>query len=137
MSTPTALLADLATLRKANNLQAQRIERIGEERRRASIGRLVDRATLDALALVTLHVGGGEVRRDVAPLGQRRWAHAVALLRFAGLAQGRYVRLQLLPTPQATLQAILDAAAAARRNPALWARYMPAYNRPRALHGAR
>ena len=97
----------------------------------------VTRAMLDAALLITIHVGGGCIDRDVAPLPQRRWNRATSLLRFAGLARGRRVELQLKPTPEATLKALQDATEAARRNPAQWAAYMPAYNRAAALQRPR
>ena len=137
MATPPALLNELAALRRENTLQAARLARAGEDRRAAAVGAMCDRAFLDAALLITIHVGGGCIDRDVAPLPQRRWNRAISLLRFAGLARGRRVELQLLPTPEATLKALQDATEAARRNPAQWAAYMPAYNRAAALQRPR
>ena len=135
--TPAAVLNELAALRRENRLQAERLARAGEDRRAAAVGAMIDRATLDAALLITIHVGGGCIDRDVAPLPQRRWNRAISLLRFAGLARGRVVRLELQPTPEATLQALHNAAAAARRNPAQWAAHMSAYNRAAALQRPR
>ena len=131
--TPPAILNELAALRRENTLQAARLARAGEDRRAAAVGAMCDRAFLDAALLITIHVGGGCIDRDVAPLPQRRWNRAISLLRFAGLARGRRVELQLLPTPEATLKALQDATEAARRNPAQWAAHMSAYNRAAAL----
>lgn len=132
-TTPAALLAELATLRKQNRLQATRLQRAGESRRQERIERMVDAALLDALALVTLYVGGGEITRDVAPLPQRRWAHAVALLRLAGLAHGRTVTLRLAETPQETLQRLQRAATLAKAHPARWGACHAPYARPDSL----
>ena len=131
--TPPAILNELAALRRENTLQAARLARAGEDRRAAAVGAMIDRAMLDAALLITIHVGGGCIDRDVAPLPQRRWNRATSLLRFAGLARGRRVELQLKPTPEATLKALQDATEAARRNPAQWAAHMSAYNRAAAL----
>ena len=132
-STPAALLAEMAALRKQNARMAKRLDRTGADRQSQRVERMVDRSLLDALAIVTVHVGGGVVYRDVAPLPQRRWAHAVALLRLAGLAEGRTVRLTLAETPQATIDRLQQAAALAKVHPARWAAFMPTYNRPEAL----
>ncbi len=137
MTTPAAVLAELAMLRKQNALQAQRLQRMGVERKQQRVERMIDKALLDALALITVHVGGGCIDRDTAPLPQRRWAHAVALLRLAGLAHGRTVTLQLAQTPQETLQRLERAATLAKAQPWQWAKHMPAYNRPRGLQGPR
>ena len=132
-STPAALLAEMAALRKQNARMAKRLDRTGADRQAQRIERMVDRALLDALALVTVHVGGGLVYRGVAPLPQRRWAHAVALLRLAGLANGRTVTLHLAETPQETIDRLQQAAALAKVQPARWAAHMPAYNTPESL----
>ena len=137
MATPPAILNELAALRRENTLQAARLARAGEDRRAAAVGAMCDRAFLDAALLIAIHVGGGCIDRDVAPLPQRRWNRATSLLRFAGLARGRRVELQLKPTPEATLKALQDATEAARRNPAQWAAHMPAYNRAAALQRPR
>lgn len=133
MSTPAALLAEMTALRKQNARQAKRLARVGMDRQSQRVERMVDRALLDALAIVTVHVGGGLVYRGVAPLPQRRWAHAIALLRLAGLANGRTVTLRLAETPQATIDRLERAAALAKVQPARWAECMPNYNRPEAL----
>ena len=135
-STPAALLAEMAALRKQNARMAKRLDRTGADRQVQRVERMVDRALLDALAIVTVHVGGGLVYRGVAPLPQRRWAHAVALLRLAGLANGRTVTLHLAETPQATIDRLERAAALAKEHPARWAEFMPAYNRPEAAQRA-
>lgn len=130
---PAALLAELAALRKQNALQATRLQRAGASRRQERIDRMADRATLDALALITLAVGGGDVGRTVAPLPQRRWAHAIALLRLAGLAHGRTVTLTLAETPQATLERVQRAATLAKAQPARWGACHAPYARPDVL----
>ena len=137
MTAPAAVLAELATLRKQNAQQAARLARAGESRQAQRVERMVDRATLDALALVTVHVAGGDVSRDVAPLPQRRWAHAVALLRLAGLAHGRTVSLQLAETPQATLDRLHKAAALAKAKPARCGAFHAPYARPQSLRSTR
>lgn len=128
-----ALLAELAALRRQNAIQAKRLERAGVERNQQRIERMADKALLDAAALITLHVGGGDIARDVAPLPQRRWAHAIALLRLAGLAQGREVRLTLAQTPQETLQRLERAATLAKTHPTRWGACHAPYARPDSL----
>ena len=84
MSTPAAILADLVRLQRETKALRDRLTRDREERRRLAVARIVDRAYLDALALVTVSVGGGAVGREYSPLPARRWRYAVALLELAG-----------------------------------------------------
>lgn len=136
MSTPTAILNELALLRRERRILAERLARAGGERRQEQARRMVDRAFVDSLALVTVAVGGGDVARGVAPLTQRRWEHAAALLRLAGLAQGRYMRLRLPAAPDETMARLERAATTARRDPLRWVVHMPASARPGTLIGA-
>jgi hypothetical protein len=86
------------------------------------------------LALVTVHVGGGAVGRDYAPLPQRRWAYAVALVRMSGLAApGRDVRLLLPPNPEHVVERLDAAATAAKTMPRRYARHLPPSLVPRLL----
>ena len=122
-----------AALRRERRRLIERAGLAGEARRAAAVARRADAAYLDALELITLHVGGGAVGRSTAGLPQRRWAHAVALLRLAGLAQGRYTRLTLCATPTATLHALHAAHALAVAQPGRWAAQMPRFARPEVL----
>ncbi len=87
-TTPAALLNELARLQRESKRLRDLVTRQRQERRRLAIARIVERAQLDALVLITVAVGGGEVGRDYSPLPQRRWAYATGLLRMAGLTTG-------------------------------------------------
>ena len=103
MSTPAAILADLVRLQRETKALRDRLTRDREERRRLAVARIVDRAYLDALALVTVSVGGGAVGREYSPLPARRWRYAVALLELAGLTTGgRDLRLSLIHISEPT-----------------------------------
>lgn len=129
MSTTSEVLA----LRRANKALAERARLAGAARRAAAIQRRADAAYLDALQLLTLYVGAGDVGRATAGLPQRRWVHAVALLRLAGLAHGRYTHLTVRSTPAETLDALQQAHALAVAQPGRWAAQMPRYARPLLL----
>jgi hypothetical protein len=126
-------LHEVVALRRANARLADRARLHDAARRTEAIRQRADAAYLDALHLITLHVGGGDVGRRTSGLPQRRWAQAVALLRLAGLAHGRYVVITPKPTPAATLAALQEAHRRAVAQPQAWGAYVPAYTRPRAL----
>ena len=137
MSTPAAILADLVRLQRETKALRDRLTRDREERRRLAIGRIVDRAYLDALALCTLAIGGGAVGREYSPLPARRWRYAVALLELAGLTTGgRDLRI-VDSAPEAMLTALERAAAEAKAHPHRFGAYLPDFARPSLLQNSR
>lgn len=127
------LLNEIAVLRRERTVLVNRLARAGEARRAARTRRMIDRAFVDACTLLTLAIGGGDIARAVSPLTQRRWAHAVALLRLAGLARGRYTRLVIPAAHSATLERLQGAVRTAYKAPERWVQYMPAHARPTTL----
>jgi hypothetical protein len=138
VTTPATLLADLARLRRERDRLRNMATRRRAERHKLAVARLVDRAVLDALALATVHVGGGAVGRDYAPLPQRRWAYAVAMLRMSGLAApGRDVCLVLPHNLDHVVERLDAAATAAKVMPSRYLRHLPPSLAPRLLRDAR
>lgn len=136
-TTPAALLATMAQLQREVKLLRDRETRRKEERRQLRINRTIDRAHLDALALVTLHVGGGNVGREYACLPQRRWCYAAALLRLAGIASDQR-DLSIKFENQDDLLAKLDyAAKLAKLHPSYYVTHLPPFNVPKMLQPTR
>ena len=132
-TTPAALLNELAILRRQNKQLADRLDTRKGERRRLIVERTIDRAFLDACALYTLAVAGADVGREYAPLPQRRWAKAAALLRLAGLTDGgRYLHLRMVD-PDEALRRLTEAAAEAKATPRRLGAYLPDFARPASL----
>jgi hypothetical protein len=133
-TTPSALLSELVIARRERNRWRDAATRRAAERRHAAQVRIIDRAHLDALALVTVAVGGGHPGREYAPLPARRWRYAFALLRMARLTTGgRDLRLQLPAHPGDALAQLEEATRAARIMPARFAREVPPSLRPALL----
>jgi hypothetical protein len=133
-TTPSALLNDLAQTRRERNRWRDAATRRAAERRKAAQVRIIDRAFLDALALITVGIGGGHVGREYSPLPARRWRYAAALLRMARLTTGgRDLRLQLPPDPADALAMLEEATCAARVMPGRFAREVPPSLRPALL----
>lgn len=132
-TTPAGLLSQMAVLQREILRLRDRETRRKSERRKLRIERVLDRAHLDALALITVHIGGGNVGRQYACLPQRRWAYAVALLRLAGLTgSGRDLRIEM--DGDTDVCAKLDQATElAKRQPTQYASYLPAFNLPQML----
>ena len=132
-TTPAALLNELAILRRQNKRLADRLDTQRGERRRIVVERTIDRAYLDACALLTLHYGGADVGRQVAPLPQRRWAKAAALLRLAGLTDGgRYLHLRMVD-PDEAMRRLTEAVAEAKATPHRLGAYLADFARPASL----
>lgn len=137
-TTPAAVLAELARLQRETKALRDRETRRHEERRRMAIARVVDRAHLDALALVTVAMGGGLTGRTFAPLPQRRWAYAAGLLRMAGLADpGRDLHVRTDLSHAEILARLERAATAAQLAPRRYAAHLPAFLVPKLLRDAR
>ena len=132
-TTPAALLNELAILRRQNKQLADRLDTRKGERRRLIVERTIDRAFLDACALYTLAVAGADVGREYAPLPQRRWAKAAALLRLAGLTDGgRYLHLRMI-NPEEAMRRLTEAAAEAKATPRRLGAYLADFVRPASL----
>lgn len=132
-TTPASLLNELAILRRQNKQLADRLDAQKGERRRIVTERMVDRAFLDACALYTLAVGGSDVGRQYAPLPQRRWAKAAALLHLAGLTYGgRYLRLRMVD-PDEAMRRLTEATAEAKATPRRLGAYLADFARPATL----
>lgn len=136
-TTPAGLLAQMLILQKEITLLRDRETRRKSERRKLRIERVIDRAHLDALALITIHVGGGNVGRQYACLPQRRWAYAVGMLRLARLtSSGR--DLHIVMDGDTDVCAKLDQAAQlAKCHPSKYAANLPAFNVPAMLRASR
>ncbi len=136
-TTPAGLLAQMTVLQREILQLRDRETRRKAERRQLRIARVIDRAHLDALALVTLHIGGGAVGREYSCLPQRRWAYAVALLRLAGVTSGgRDLRIEF--TDEDDLLGKIDQATKlAKLHPARYTAHLPAFNVPKMLRTTR
>lgn len=135
MNSPASLLVELAVVRAERNRLRDMATRRAEERKRLSVRRLVERAKLDAIGLITVHYAGGLVARWYAPISARRWQYAVALLRLAGLVRrGRDVRLIMPTHPNDALDALDRAVAAACATPGRLGALIPRSTRPRLLY---
>ena len=127
-TTPAALLAELTRLRRENENLRRRVAQQEVERQKMRIVRIIDRAHLDALGLVTVYIGGGSINRHLSPLPQRRWCYAAALLRFAGLT-GRKRDLAIKTVDQHIVITNLDQAVhLAKVHPVRFLSLVPAYN---------
>lgn len=137
MTTPAALLNDLARMQRETKALRDRLTRDRAERRKMAVCRIIDRAYLDALCLCTLAIGGAPAGRDYAPLSQRRWRYAVALLELGQLTTGgRDLRI-VEADPEAMIARLERAAAAAKAQPHRYAAYLPDFARPALLRSAR
>lgn len=127
-TTPAALLAELNRLQRENENLRRRVLHQKTERDKQRIARIIDRAHLDALGLVTIHIAGGSINRNVSPLPQRRWCYAAALLRFANLAAPKR-DLALKSIEQHALINKLDQAVSlAKLHPPRYLSLLPDYN---------
>lgn len=127
-TTPAAFLAELNRLQRENEKLRRRVIKDKAERQKMRIARIIDRAHLDALGLITIHIAGGSINRHVSPLPQRRWCYAAALLRFAGLATPKR-DLTLKPADQHAIINKLDQAVhLARLHPPRYLSLVPDYN---------
>ena len=126
------LLNQVAALQIANKRLQRQAQRQAEQRKREKAHALIDRAHVDAVQILTFWISGGAVQRDWLDMSNRRWSYAVALLRLAKLAQGRYLALRLAGYEEA-LAALAKARDKAQRSPEILLGRLPSGRRPRAL----
>ena len=128
----TQLLNQVAALQIANKRLQRQAQKLADERKRERAHALIDRAHVDAMQILTFWISGGAVQRDWLDMSNRRWSYAVALLRLAKLAQGRYLALRLADHDQA-LTALAKARDKAYRSPEILLSRLPNGRRPRVL----
>lgn len=126
------LQSQIAALQATNKRLQRQAQKAAEQRRRERAHALIDRAHVDACQILTFWIAGAAVQRDWLDMSNRRWSYAVALLRLAKLARGRYLALRLADHNEA-LALLAKAKAKAQRSPELLLGRLPSGRRPRAL----
>lgn len=129
-ATDLQLATELLTLRRENRRLRYGLNDRKTERRQARAVRLVDRSQRDAELLLTQHFAYLGTSRRAAPLGSRRWAMAVALLRLARLHDGRKITAT---DPARAMQKLVKAHRTATADPSMLYALVPASVRPDVL----